>query len=100
MAKQRIMVYQAKDFGTIKEAVLALDEKYGSFLNTVGLYRRIGKYCVRIDATAEENILDEMESLLSQYGSFADLNLTQLIRESESMVGETGVDYIKGGGIL
>lgn len=100
MAKQRIMVYQTKDFEALKEAVLALDEKYGTYCNTVGLYRRIGKYCVRVDATAEENVLDEMEALLVQYGSFADLNLTQLIRESESMVGETGIEYVKGGGVL
>ncbi len=100
MAKQRIMVYQTKDFETLKEAVLALDEKFGPYCNTVGLYRRIGKYCIRVDATAEEGILDEMEALLAQYGTFADLNLTQLIRESESMIGETGIDYVKGGGVL
>ncbi len=100
MAKQRIMVYQMKEFETLKEAVLALDEKYGSFCNTVGLYRRIGKYCIRVDATAEENVLDEMEALLAQYGTYADLNMSQLIRESESMIGETGIDYVKGGGIL
>ena len=100
MAKQRILVYQTKDFETLKEAVLALDEKYGAYCNTVGLYRRIGKYCVRVDATAEENVLDEIETLLAKYGTYADLNMTQLIRESESMVGETGIDYIKGGGIL
>ena len=100
MAKQRIMVYQTKDFETLKEAVLALDEQYGSYCNTVGLYRRIGKYCIRVDATADESVLDEMEALLGQYGNYADLNMTQLIRESESMVGETGIEYVKGGGIL
>jgi hypothetical protein len=100
MAKQRVMVYQIKDFETLKEAVLELDEKYGAYCNTVGLYRRIGKYCIRVDATAEENILDEIDALLSRYGTVADLNMSQLIRESESMVGDTGIEYIKGGGIL
>lgn len=100
MAKQRVLVYQFQDFETLKEAVLKLDESYGKYCNGVSLYRRIGKYCIRIDATAEPEVLDKLESFMEEMGAPADLNLTQLIRESESMVGDTGIDYIKNGGIL
>jgi hypothetical protein len=100
MEKQRIMVYKAGTYGEIKDLVLKLDETYGKYINDVGLYRRIGKYCMRVDATAENSILDEMEALCSQHAEAADLNLTQLIRESESMVGEGGIEYVKKGGIL
>ncbi|MGI5838451.1 MAG: hypothetical protein ACOX8W_02180 [bacterium] len=100
MKKQRILVYKTNDYATLQEMVRALDEKYYQDCQDVSLFRRLGKYCIRVTASAAENTLDAIEALMANYGTAADLNLTALIRESESMVAETGFDYVRNGGIL
>jgi|GEM_PF-2967065 len=100
MEKQRVLVYKTNDFATLKEMVEALDAEYNKECKDVSLFRRLGKYCIRVTAEAEDSTLDSIEAMMAKYGVAADLNLTALIRESESMVAETGFAYVRGGGIL
>lgn len=98
--KQRVLVYKTNDFATLKDLVQALDAAYNKECKDVSLFRRLGKYCIRVTVEGEESTLDAIEALMAKYGVAADLTLTALIRESESMVAETGFEYIRGGGIL
>ncbi len=100
MEKERVLVYKMSDFTAMKAMVEELDAKYNRECQEVGLFRRMSKYLVRVTARADESTLEQIEAVMQKYGIYADLNLTSLIRESESMLADSGFEYIRKGGIL